>query len=151
MFEDSFYEGSLRSLGFTAQEKKDMQKEHVSEVELEQVTIEEQLSSMFDNDVFGRVLAKCADTMILKGQDYTIGNADRLYNFKKVAELTGLSTRQVWSVYACKHLFAILNYVKTEGKSESEPIEGRIVDAINYLLFLSLIEERARHSLGEDK
>lgn len=140
MSDSTFYNGSLASLNYTDED-----------TSCKNLTVQEVLSKIFENDVFGNVLTKCAETMVVKGQDYTVGNQDRLYNFNKVAELTGLTSRQVWSVYACKHLFAILNYVKTNGKSESEPIQGRIVDAINYLLFLSLIEERARHSIAEER
>jgi hypothetical protein len=78
-----------------------------------------------------------------KGDDYTIDNAeaDRLYNFKEIAELTGLKAEQVWGIYFLKHIFSILAHIK--GEKESEPIIGRIDDAINYLyLYMGLVYEK---------
>lgn len=75
-----------------------------------------------------------------KGADYA-SNADALANFKNAGEDLGLTPEQIWAVYAHKHWSAIMNYIK-RGKVESEPIEGRIHDAILYLfLLLGLIED----------
>jgi len=89
-------------------------------------------------------LLDCFKTMEVKGKDYTLGNndIDRLYNFRKVGGFIGLDMAKVWSVYFSKHIFAILNFVKTDGQSESEPIEERIKDAVVYLLlFLKITRE----------
>ncbi len=78
-----------------------------------------------------------------KGDDYTIDRAalDRLYNFKAIGELLDMSAEKVLLVYLFKHIFSIAAYAKS--KKESEPITGRVDDAINYLyLLLGLIEER---------
>lgn len=83
------------------------------------------------------MIQQCVKIMNTKNPDYTIGSGDVLYNFRRVGELTGLTPTQVWSVYFMKHVFAISNYVKSG--SESENIEERIADAINYLLFLAKI------------
>ena len=66
-----------------------------------------------------------------KGHDYTIGNKDRLFNFKFVAELIGITPAQVAAVYWLKHILAILTYVKF-GKVESEDIDSRFFDESNY-------------------
>jgi len=68
-----------------------------------------------------------------KGADYTQQSEDVLHNFKEVAEWTGLTPLQVWSVYFAKHILAIMSYVK-HGDVKSESIEGRFRDAGNYLL-----------------
>jgi hypothetical protein len=82
-----------------------------------------------------------------KGQDYTIGNEDRLYNFKLVAELVGITPKQVLMVYWLKHVLSLLNHAR--GGKESEPIDGRIADVRNYaLLYKGLVLEednRAGH------
>lgn len=89
---------------------------------------------------FDSILRQCIETMQSKGQDYAAGSSDRLHNFRTVAEATGMTMEQVWSVYFYKHVSAILSYVK--GGHESEPIGGRITDAINYLLlFAKIIKE----------
>lgn len=69
-----------------------------------------------------------------KGNDYA-GNEDVLANFKRNADRLGLEPQQVLGVYMNKHLDAIFTYIR-EGEVHSEPIEGRIHDAINYLLLL---------------
>jgi len=77
----------------------------------------------------------------IKGHDYTQGNGDRLFNFKEVATMTGLTPLQVWSIYWLKHVFAICTFVK-DGKVRSEAIDSRFYDENNYnLLGLALIQE----------
>lgn len=77
----------------------------------------------------------------VKGADYTRQDEDRLSNFKRAAIAVGLSPLQVWAVYAGKHIDAIMTYVKT-GRVESEHIESRFNDLINYCyLGLALIKE----------
>lgn len=97
----------------------------------------ERLTQVIDN-------ARARQDKILKqkGADYTRHSADRLANFKRGAEGLGLSPLQVWAVYFSKHVDAIMSFVKT-GKVESEAIEGRFDDAINYLyLGEALIREQ---------
>jgi len=78
-----------------------------------------------------------------KREDYTKGSDDVLANFKNVAESSGLSVEQVWSVYAHKHWDSIMNYVKSGGQSESEPIEDRLGDLVNYLeIFWGIINDK---------
>ena len=69
-----------------------------------------------------------------KGVDYA-GREDKLANFKKRAAASGISPLQVLSIYMGKHLDSIESFIR-EGKLESEPIRGRIIDAINYLSFI---------------
>ena len=82
------------------------------------------------------------ELITLKGFDYTQGDSDRLHNFKFVAEHTGLTPVQVWSVYWLKHVLAILTFVK-HGEVRSESIEGRFLDEANYnLLGLAILKEQ---------
>lgn len=75
-----------------------------------------------------------------KGKDYA-GDEDALANFKDAAKKLGVTPFQVWAVYHHKHQSAIDSFIR-EGKVESEPIEGRIHDAILYLfLLLGLIAD----------
>lgn len=76
-----------------------------------------------------------------KGRDYTKSSEDCLANFKEGA-VFGLSPLQTAGMFSKKHIDSIYNYIKTGGKSESEPIRERIKDARNYLLFiLAIIED----------
>ena len=84
-----------------------------------------------------------------KGKDYSRGEADTLSNFKRHAEALDLTPEQVWAVYAGKHWDAIITYCK-RGQVESEPIGGRIDDALTYLLILKgLIADRERAEAGD--
>ena len=73
-----------------------------------------------------------------KGFDYTIAGSDRLFNFKFVADLIGITPRQVAAVYWLKHVLAILTYVRY-GKLESEGIDGRFIDEANYNLLMKAV------------
>jgi hypothetical protein len=76
-----------------------------------------------------------------KGHDYA-GDEDALANFKSASVRLGITPEQVWAVYADKHWSAVMTYCK-EGAVQSEPIEGRITDAILYLFLLrGLVEEK---------
>lgn len=77
-----------------------------------------------------------------KGRDYTRNSDDVLDNFKRTAKRIGLTPQKALLVYMSKHTDAIETYIKTNGQSESEPIKYRIIDHINYLIFLwALISE----------
>lgn len=103
------------------------------------------LPATFMNDPdFDACLRQCRDILGIKGTDYTIGSTDRLHNFRTVGEFTGLDPKATLGVYFYKHVAAIFAFIK-DGQRESEPIEGRICDAINYLLLLSkMIAESKR-------
>jgi len=86
------------------------------------------------------------DTMVKKGKEYTIGSDDKLANFKMVAKVTGITPMKVWQVYFMKHIASINNYVKDGIEASNEPIEGRIMDARNYLALLAgLIREKGNN------
>lgn len=78
-----------------------------------------------------------------KGEEYAgAGNDDQHANFNRQAEKLGMPPEKVLMVYLSKHQDAIDNYVRT-GAALSEPIEGRIDDAILYLLLLkAMIRDR---------
>lgn len=86
---------------------------------------------------FNRIITRCLEVLKAKGADYTIGNlnGDRLHNFRAAANFCHMTPTQALGVYLYKHMAAIFAYIH-QGKVESEPIEERIVDAINYLLLL---------------
>jgi hypothetical protein len=79
-----------------------------------------------------------------KGEDYTKGSADALFNFKEAGKAIDLDPKKALYIFMNKHYNAIVNYIKTNGQSESEPIDERIKDMINYLVLLRglIIEER---------
>ena len=82
-----------------------------------------------------------------KGEEYAASD-DQLANFKRSAKQAGIGVRQAWLVFFNKHMDAIRSYIYNVSRSKhgyapSEPIEGRIDDAILYLLLLkAIIQER---------
>lgn len=92
-----------------------------------------------------KLLAKAEVIREMKNADYSRGNVvDNNAAFKEMAKEVGITPLQVWSVFAKKHFKAIDSFIKFG--SESEPIEGRIIDAINYLVILhSLIKEQEQN------
>ena len=79
--------------------------------------------------------------MSSKGISYS-GLEDKLENFKRGASLTGSEPKKVLFIYLMKHIDSISSFVRNEYK-DSEKIESRIMDVINYmfLLYALLIEE----------
>lgn len=81
-----------------------------------------------------------------KGQEYA-GSEDRLANFKRLGAQLGLPPEAILWVYLTKHLDSLSTYIRdlTKGTTReySEPITGRVHDAILYLnLLKGLIIER---------
>lgn len=86
------------------------------------------------------------DILILKGREYA-GSADRLANFKRNAELSGVDPLTVLHVYMAKHWDSFSTYVRDmqakQPRELSEPIEGRLHDLINYaVLAVALIQDK---------
>jgi len=102
---------------------------------------------IFNDQDFRACIEACDKLLTVKGHDYTQGakgDEGRLKNFYTSAEALGLTPLQVLGVYMKKHLDAVFTYIG-KGKVESEPIEGRIHDAVNYLLLLNkliVVEQR---------
>jgi hypothetical protein len=72
-----------------------------------------------------------------KGREYVRDSYDCLDNFKRIGAQLKLDPKVVLTVYLQKHLDSISTYVTRGGEGEyAEPIEGRIDDAILYLLLL---------------
>jgi len=85
--------------------------------------------------VFDELDSKGRGLLLSKGADYA-GTEDVLANFKRNAERLGLTKYQVWAVYFGKHIDAIFNSIKAGPfypQVNSEDLEGRVLDARNYL------------------
>ena len=99
------------------------------------------------------ILTKAVEMGLTKGKEYS-NSESRFANFNRAAEELGLTNIQVAWVYTKKHLDGIASYCRTE-KELSEPIEGRIIDAIVYLtLIAGMIEEkrgRTQENLVQEK
>jgi len=82
------------------------------------------------------LLPKCFQIMKSKGEAYSGKKMDdKLGNFKRCAKLANVSVKKAWFVYFVKHFDSLSSYIRDE-YVDCEPIEGRIVDLINYLFLL---------------
>lgn len=83
----------------------------------------------------------CTSVLESKGREYSREEVDVNSNFKRVGEAIGAEPTKVAWVYTLKHIDSISTFIKTR-KEGTEPIAGRIGDAINYLFIIaSLLEE----------
>ena len=75
-----------------------------------------------------------------KGKEYS-RDVDILANFKRLSLSLQLPPEKVLFVYLQKHLDSITSFVSggVDVESLSEPIDGRISDAILYLILLKAI------------
>lgn len=100
------------------------------------MTIEE-----FDKLIRDNVLPKCFKIMGSKGISYS-GLEDKLGNFKRCGQLANIEPKKALYIYLCKHWDSLSSFMRGE-YNDSEKIEGRIMDIINYmfLLYALLTEE----------
>lgn len=76
-----------------------------------------------------------------KGKEYAHSES-RFANFDRLAEGLELPNMTIAWVYCKKHIDSIESYIKDHKVYSTEPIEGRIVDAIAYLtLIAGMIKE----------
>lgn len=89
-------------------------------------------------------------TLKSKQGDYTV-NEDRVFQFKAIAEWTGLSPLQVWEVLFFKHVTAIRSFI-LKGETSAEQIQHRTMDVANYCVLLEALIEDATtwggHAVG---
>lgn len=114
--------------------------DETTSVEVDDGLLHAVITAYLGDHVFARRFVECMEILRRKNADYSQSEQknDRIAAFKRIARDTGINTRQAWAVFAQKHWGAVMRYVK-DGFVESEPIEGRINDMINYLVLLGAI------------
>lgn len=102
--------------------------------------LEEFLTDYLGDAVFAKRFADCIDMIKRKNADYTQGveKRDRIAAFRRIGGDISVPMPKVWAIFAQKHWGAVMKYVK-DGTTESEPIDGRINDLINYFVLLGAI------------
>ncbi len=98
--------------------------------------------------VFAYRFAECITMLKAKNADYSQGEqkGDRIAAFRRIARDVNITMKQAWAVFCQKHWGAVMKFVK-DGTTESEPIDGRINDIINYMVLLGAIiadEEKSK-------
>jgi hypothetical protein len=98
-----------------------------------------------------QLFKECFEVMHSKGVDYA-SKEDSLANFKRNAAALGLTKYQILLIYLNKHLDSINNAIKyhpelPRTETVSEPLRGRVIDAINYLtILINMLTEDDRES-----
>jgi len=75
-----------------------------------------------------------------KGVDYTryAREENVLENFDRIADELSTTTKEVIWIYMCKHLHALLSYVKYGTLLQSEDLSERIIDIRNYAALMAV-------------
>lgn len=83
-------------------------------------------------------LVSIKETLSCKGKEYA-SNDDRLYNFKRAAEILQTTPQQALLGMWAKHLVSVLDLI--EGRLEPTPhlLDEKIGDTINYLILLKAV------------
>ena len=93
---------------------------------------------------------KCFQLLDDKGADYQDGNCV-FQSFKNDADAAGITVDQVLLLYLSKHMRVIQKHLAGH-TPQSEPIETRLLDAVNYMIFISaLIKERDDEFNSKDR
>lgn len=98
------------------------------------------LTEYLRDAVFAQRFADCMEMIRRKNADYTQGveKKDRIAAFRRIGMDIDVPMTKVWAIFAQKHWGAVMKFVK-DGQVESEPIDGRINDLINYFVLLGAI------------
>lgn len=94
-----------------------------------------------DNQHFNEILEKriemIRDTLSTKAQEYAIG--DRLYNFKRAADILKTTPEKALLGMLSKHLVSVMDLANGSLKKSDEMINEKVGDAINYLILLEAL------------
>jgi len=86
-----------------------------------------------------------------KRPGYTQDSNDVLSNFKKAAEMNGITPMQAWGTYFYKHVAAILSYAKDPNIPQAEDLSGRFADAVNYLKLGYYMINKEQENINQTK
>jgi len=93
------------------------------------------------NTILEQRIEKIRATLAGKAKEYAIG--DRLYNFKRAAELQRSTPEKALLGMMTKHLVSVLDLIEGSQNVTGYMINEKIGDSINYLILLEalLVEE----------
>lgn len=122
----------------------DLQSFSVSEKEFgaatDRAAMQNMLAGYMGDEFFASKFMDAIDLIKVKNADYSQGEqkGDRIAAFRRIARDINITMEQAWAVFCQKHWGAVMKYVK-DGIVESEAIEGRVTDIINYMVLLQAI------------
>lgn len=101
------------------------------------------------DDVFTHLIAEAQAIVVAKRPSYTAESEDVLANFRRIANITGLTPGQVLTVYMMKHVLSVCSSLTKSTVADPEPILGRFADAVNYLaLGYAMLNAGIAHERG---
>lgn len=99
-------------------------------------------ADQFDK-ILERRLELISSVLASKREEYAAGG-DRLHNFKRAAEMLGVSREKALAGMMAKHWVSVLDMVDGKAKLTEELIEEKIGDSINYLVLLEAMLKEKR-------
>lgn len=95
------------------------------------------------NEVVDRRIGLIKSILTKKGKEYSSDN-DRLYNFKRAAEIERCTQKRAWLGKYTKHLVSVLDLVEGRIEPTQALIDEKIGDSINYHILLeAMFKEEA--------
>lgn len=89
-----------------------------------------------------RLLEEVKQMGSTKGKEYAFKHEDRFQNFNEDAEEMGIDRLLCAWIFTNKHIRSLRSYIRNKSTFSTEPIRGRIIDIIVYLILIAgMIEE----------
>ena len=82
------------------------------------------------------------DTLGSKAKEYAIG--DRLYNFKRAAEIQRTTPAKALAGMWMKHVVSVIDLIEGSTEPTEERVNEKIGDAINYMILLEAVFAEGR-------
>jgi hypothetical protein len=104
-------------------------------------------TNQFEELLSNRLL-KIKTVLSSKAMEYAIG--DRLYNFKRAAEIERTTPEKALFGMFAKHLVSVIDLVEGSIEPTDYLVNEKIGDAINYLILLEALLIEKLHGTHED-
>lgn len=95
-------------------------------------------------EIFARVLKEVADVAVAGQKEYAHNEGNALGNFERLSQQLQIPREKVLWTYLTKHLDGILAHINGH-RSQRESVDGRIKDAICYLILLQCMVDDERN------
>ena len=96
------------------------------------------MNSKHFSQILTNRINKIAKTLDKKADEYAI-DGDRLYNFKRAAEIGRLTTEEALKGMWLKHIVSVFDLIEGKLEATHHMVDEKIGDAINYLILLEAV------------
>lgn len=107
------------------------------------------MNSQLFNEILNRRLKSISLVLGEKAKEYAIG--DRLYNFKRAAEILRTTPEKALLGMMAKHLVSVFDLIEGNLRPSIGMIDEKIGDAINYLILLEAILKENNLAVSSEK